>query len=150
LYFKSDISSIFDGTYAYIYIWFSTEYKSVYVGQTNSESGVLGRAHGHVGRSGTLRHRFFDAYGEPLEHSTDWILLSFRLPAKKKFTSVESSYRLAVEYRVQSQLNEVRGDISPPFRIISNVTYTDHCSAPEVVSLSEEIIEAFKSNYSNS
>ena len=139
----SYISNIFDRQTAYIYIWFSRDYRSVYVGQTNSECGTLGRAYAHVKNNGTLRERFYDAEGLPIEVISDLHLASFRLPKKKKYISVESSFRLAVEYLVQVKLNEVRSSTTPKFRIISNVTYTDYCSNKEVIRISCKIVSEF-------
>ncbi len=137
------ISNIFNRERAYIYIWFTRDYKSIYVGQTNSECGTLGRAYAHVKSHGTLRDRFYDTEGISIENVVDWHLASFCLPDKKKYTSVESSFRLAVEYLVQVKLNEVRSTTTPKFRIISNVTYTDYCSNKEVIRISDNIINEF-------
>jgi len=143
------VSNIFDNQRAYIYIWFTRNYKSVYVGQTNSECGTLGRAYAHLKNHGTLRERFYDAEGMPIEVIDDLYLTSFKLPKKKKYTSVESSFRLAVEYLVQVKLNEVRSTTKPNFRIISNVTYTDYCSDKEVIRISDNIIKSFLSEFNN-
>jgi len=145
---KSYISDIFDSKYAYIYIWYSQNYRCLYVGQTNGGTGVLGRANAHMQRDGTLRKRFNEAVGEHLENTNDWNLISAKLPLKKKYTTVESSFRLAVEYLVQIKLHGIRSELSPPFRIISTVTYTDYCSVNEVIKVSDKIVERFKEFYS--
>lgn len=145
--FQSKIYDIFNGTYAYIYIWVSKTKKTVYVGQTNASGGVYKRGAEHLSRGGTLRERFYFSIGENLENVTDWQLLSFRLPNIKKFTSAESSFRLAVEYYVQSRLHEKRGNFFPPFKIISRVTYNDYCSKTEVITIGENILLQFEKYY---
>jgi hypothetical protein len=139
------ISNIFDRQRAYIYIWFTRNYKAVYVGQTNSECGTLGRAYAHLKSHGTLRERFYDVEGISIEVVDDLYLTSFQLPKKKKYTSVESSFRLSVEYLVQVKLNEIRSVSKPNFRIISNVTYTEYCSDKEVIRISNNIVKNFLS-----
>lgn len=127
---------------AYVYIWFSKEYKILYVGQTNNKNSVLGRAVEHVYKDGTLRMRCLEQ-GIDLDEINDFILLSYELPREKRFTSIESSYRLAVEYRVQSKMHNIRGNVNPSFRIISKVTYTDYASNSQIVKIAQEIIEDF-------
>jgi hypothetical protein len=143
----TDIQSIFDPTPAYIYIWISHEIGCVYVGQTNGDGGVVGRAGAHVKRSGTLRERVLGRCDEQLESAKDWLLLSFVLPAKKNYTGAASSYREAVEYLVQTGLNEIRGDLERPFVIVSNINYSDYCRLLEVQKISSSIIQDFLDIY---
>lgn len=136
----------YKNAHAYIYIWFSKEYRILYVGQTNDKNAVLGRAIAHVSENGTLRKRCLDQ-GLKLESITDFVLLSYDLPGERKFISTESSYRLAVEYKVQSGMHNLRGKVNPPFRLISKVTYTDHASESEIVKIAEEILYDFMEIY---
>ena len=144
---STQIKGILNGAFAYIYIWYSKQGRCIYVGQTNEKHGVLGRARSHIGSTGTLRLRVHEKKGASIEEYDDWNLLSYRLPAQKNYTSIESSHRLAVEYLIQVKLLEIRGDLNPPLQIISNVTYSDYCSQPRIIRLAEEIIEEFKSSY---
>lgn len=137
----------FKGMYSYIYIWYSKEHKIVYVGQTNDKNAVLGRAIAHSSEKGTLRKRCLEQ-GVRLDDVDDFILLSYNLPNKKIFTGVESSYRLAVEYKVQSIMHSLRGDLKPPFKLISKVTYTDHASNPNIVRIAQDIVNDFIKTYS--
>lgn len=147
---KTQIKGIINGAFAYIYIWYSKKAQCVYVGQTNERHGVLGRARSHIGSSGTLRTRVEEKIGSMIEEYDDWVLLSYKLPAKKNYISSESSYRLAVEYLVQTKIIEIRGDIEPPIKLVSNVTYSDYCNQPRVINLANEIIEEFISSYRQS
>ena len=138
----------FDGRLAYIYLWYSKKWRIVYVGQTNGINGTIGRAINHIQPDGTLRKCFKEETGLPLEYASDLYLLSF--PKDRVFTSAESSYRLAVEYRVQTKLLKIRGEISPCFKIISNVTYTDIASNQDIIKLADDIVEQFVNIYLNS
>lgn len=146
---RTQIKSIFNGSCAYVYIWFSKKAQCIYVGQTNDTYGALGRASSHIRSSGTLRCRVYEKLGTYLERFDDWVLVSYSLPRKKQFISIESGFRLAVEYLVQIGLQERRDSCSPPFRIVSNVTYSDHCSNPMIKIIASEIIEEFISTYAS-
>lgn len=143
----TNIKGTINGAFAYIYIWYSKKAKVAYVGQTNERHGVVGRASSHISINGTLRTRLFETEGTNIEDFDDWVLMSYRFPSAKKYISNESSYRLAVEYLVQTLLIEERGKLIPPLKIISNVTYTDHCNTAQVRRLAREILEEFKSSY---
>lgn len=143
----SYVANIFDSSSAYIYVWISKSHGVVYVGQTSGDGGVIGRAAAHVRVRGTLRERFFCSLGVLLEDAKDWYIISFPLPKEKKYTGAESSYRNAVEYLVQTKLNEIRGGMKPPFRIISNICYSDHCSDPRVIKLANNVVEWLIENY---
>lgn len=143
----TNIKGTINGAFAYIYIWYSKKARIAYVGQTNERHGVVGRASAHISRHGTLRTRLLEKDGSSIEDFDDWVLMSYRFPFIKKYISNESSYRLAVEYLVQTLLIEERGKLNPPLRLISNVTYTDYCNSVQVRRLASEIIEEFKSSY---
>src|SRR5690554_1395085 len=97
---------------AYIYIWVSKSYSILYVGMTNNSAGPIGRASGHFSSRGTFRKRFNEEKGIGVEKVEDMILLSFPLPKKQLFISVESSYRESVEYLVQKELQLLRGKLN--------------------------------------
>lgn len=131
---------------AYIYLWVSKEMRVVYVGQTNEKNAVIGRAIGHISENGTLRKRCFEE-GLVLENIDDFMLLSYELPNEKRFISVESSFRLAVEYLVQVKLHEVRAKLNPIFKIISKVTYTDCASDNNIIKIADDIVTDFVNIY---
>lgn len=144
------ISNIFFGRgRAYIYIWVSKQHGVVYVGMTNNKNGTLGRAAQHTHYTkGTLRFRFTQKHGFNMDVCNDFKLLSFALPGKKKFTSVEKSYREAIEWLVQQELIVLAGTFSPTFDVISYV----HNSAyrvgnGEVKKIAQDIIKNFSSSY---
>ena len=132
---------------AFVYVWVSKSCSCVYVGQTSGAGGTITRAGAHVSRYGTLRERFNDSFASDLEEHDDWVLLSFPLPKNGNYTSEASSFRLAVEYLVQVKLQSIRGKMSPRFRIISNVSYSDYCRLEEVKKLAEEIVSRFSDYY---
>jgi hypothetical protein len=143
-----NLNCCFNGSLAYIYIWFSKKQKMVYVGQTNNRKGTIGRAIEHVSESGTLRKQFEEKYGQKLEDVDDLYLLSFPLPSKYEFICIESAYRLAVEYNVQIALRELRNSVNPIFNIISRVTYTDIASEKVTKDLATKIATDFLATYS--
>lgn len=145
----STLACSFDSANAYIYIWLSKKWKVIYVGQTNNCKGTIGRAIEHIGVDGTLRKRFKEKIGLNLEVSKDLYLLSFPLPQEKRYISLESSYRLAVEYNVQIGLRECRSSLNPVYDVISKVTYTDVASKHNVKELAEDIIQKFIKVYNN-
>ena len=145
----TNVSSIFDGVNsAYIYIWISKKYRLVYVGQTNALRGTLGRARNHIGKHGTLRFRFESTVGEKLEVADDLILASYTLPRLREYLGLESSYREAIEYLVQKGLLVARTGVTPSYKLISKVRYTDRASDVFVRDYAREIVNDFKVNYS--
>lgn len=141
---KSYISTIFDGTgKSYIYLWASKLERVVYVGQTNERLGTLGRGFAHLQIDGTLRCRCLTRVGVDVKDLNDLTLLSYLLPQTPEFLGVETSYRLAVEYLVQTKLLERRGTVNPVFRIVSNVLPTARTRNSDVIALLEEIVADF-------
>ncbi len=141
------ISNVFDGSRAYIYVWVSKRWRVLYVGQTNDPAGTLGRAYGHVQPDGALRKRFYETIALPLEHADDLVLLSYPMPARPEYQSRASSYRLAVEYLVQTAMWEVRTRVAPSFTVISAVTTNARTRDAEVRSLAKDVIDAFETAY---
>jgi hypothetical protein len=143
------ISNIFDGnSKAYIYIWLSFKAKVVYVGMTNSSRGTLGRAAAHVQNNGTFRKRFIEEVGKSPENYDDFKLFSFELPKQTYFISVERSYREAVEYLVQKELQIVRGSFNFPYTVISWVRNSPRTGNSTVIKSANEIAQKFVYVYS--
>lgn len=146
---ESFISNIFDGkSKAYIYIWFSNSAKVIYIGMTNSSSGTLGRAASHVKTDGTLRKRFKETVGLNLEAFNDFILYSFLLPNYPYFVTVERSYREAVEYLVQKDLQLLRNSFSSPYEVISWVRDSPRTNNAVVKKAAKQIVNEFSQEYS--
>lgn len=141
---ETHISNIFVGKdRAYIYIWYSIGYKVIYVGMTNSRLGTLGRAFQHLCSDGTLRMNFERELGFGIDDTDDFRLFSFLLPQEKIFTSVERSYREAVEYLIQKQLIERQSITNIYYKIISWVRDSPRSSNSYVRSIATEIVETF-------
>lgn len=135
---------------AYIYIWFSKEYRLVYIGETKNSYGVLGRGAQHVkSGEGTLYNRLYEK-GYNLNEIDDFILLSYSLPREKSFLSEETSYRISVEYLVQKKLIERRKDISQPYNLLSNVTPGPFTGLTTINHIAEEIVDDFLTIYEES
>lgn len=142
------ISSIFVGTsQAYIYIWISKIHKVIYVGMTNARVGTLGRSSSHLNHKGTLRKNFEDLRGYSIDLTNDFKLLSFPLPQKKEYISVERSYREAIEYLVQKNLIVLRGTLISNMDIISWVRPSPRMGNSEVKSIANSIIAQFSAAY---
>ena len=145
---KSFVSTIFDGSnYAYIYIWVSKTEKFIYVGQTNERNGTWGRGYSHVQSNGTLRARCSEQVGLGLELIPDLTLISYVLPQKREYIGIESSFRLAIEYLVQSKLYEERKNVTPIFKIISNISTTGQTNNSQVKEIASNIVKDFISVY---
>ena len=143
------VSTIYNGSnQAYIYIWVSKSERLLYVGQTNDKLGTLGRGHSHVHSKGTLRIRCSERIGLDLEQIQDLYLFSYALPQMQEFISIESSYRLGVEYLVQTKLYEQRSVANPIFQIISNVCTTERVNSGLVKDLATSIVSDFIHSYS--
>ena len=142
------VSSIFIGSNtSYIYIWVSKSHKVIYVGMTNGRIGTLGRASQHLDKRGTLRTNFINNSGYSIDLTDDFKLLSFKLPQKKEYNSVERSYREAVEFLVQKQLQILRGTFSPTFDIISNVRPSPRMGNSLVKKSARRIVDQFVAIY---
>lgn len=149
---SSFISTVFDGVdKGYIYIWYSITQELVYVGQTASQQGVLGRAVQHVQRNpdGTLRKNAEAKMGLTLEGIPDLTLSSFLLPRNREFVSTDKAYREAVEYLVQIGLLENRSKLSNPFTVISWVRSNDRTNIKMVVECANSIVAHFLHEYEN-
>ena len=143
------VSNIFLGVdQAYIYIWISKIHKAVYVGMTNDRVGTLGRASAHLNPNGTLRKQFLNSKGYPIDTTDDFKLLTFALPRKKEYCTVERSYREGVEYLVQKELLLIRGTLSPTFDVISWVRNSPRTGNAEVIATAKSIVARFVSEYS--
>ncbi len=145
---KTFISTIFNGkSQAYIYIWVSKSEKMVYVGQTNESYGTFGRGYSHLQSKGTLRNRCLERIGLFLEQIDDLHLYSYPLPNEAEFISVESSFRLAIEYLVQFKLYEKRKELNPTFQIISNIATNGRTNNSNVLRIAETIVKHFTDDY---
>lgn len=136
-------NQIFRNDRAYIYIWFSKIHKIIYVGMTNNRIGTLGRAAQHLDKKGTFRTRFEQNLGYSINRADDLILFSFILPPQREFTTVESSYREAIEYLVQKKLTVLKGKLKYTYDIVSWVRSNDRISNRLVRQTSEDIVNGF-------
>ena len=138
----------FKGDRAYIYVWISKKWRTIYVGQTNNTNGTLGRALNHIRGQGTLRNRFEEQIGLKLEKVEDFILLSFTLPNESKYISNESCYREAIEYKVQFNLYLKNNEVNNKYEIISNVRSNNLVGEDEIEKIAKkitnEIVEIYK------
>lgn len=145
---ETPIYNCFNGVdTAYIYIWLSKSHQVVYVGMTNSYSGTIGRAQGHFNSRGTFRKRFDEFKGYPIETVDDFLLLSFPLPREPMWTSVERSYREAVEYLVYKKLIAERGNLKPTYDVVAWVRDSPRISNSRVKKLADQISSSFINNY---
>lgn len=146
---RATIADIFNGRdRAYLYIWLSKSAGAVYVGQTASPTGSLGRSYAHFRSRGQLRRQLDKTLGVEPEDFDDFQLTSYLLPRKEEFIGPESSYREAVEYLVQRTLQLQRGQVQPGFRVISWVRVNDRTQDLGVQLLARQIAEDFLSYYS--
>ena len=131
---------------AYIYIWVSKQWRIDYIGQTHANAGVIARAAQHARPNGTLRLKL-EEMGIEWKDVTDGTFFSYELPAESEFLSLETSYRLAVEYLVQVGLYRVQDKLNPSLRIVSKVTATPYVKMQYLIKLAEKIICHFIEEY---
>ena len=133
---------------AYIYIWFSKEYKVVYVGETNNVNGVVGRANQHVSMGKGTLYNCLNEKGYDLYELNDLLLLSYSLPSEKIFLSEETAYRISVEYLVQYYLQLLRKETDEPYQLISHVLpgpFVEHERMKNIAkNISDDFIELYK------
>jgi hypothetical protein len=145
---RTQVADIFNGLdRSYVYIWLSKAAQAVYVGQTAGRSGSFGRGYAHFCPRGQLRRRLDRKLGVAPEDFDDFLLTSYLLPPGQEFIGPESSYREAVEYLVQTNLQLLRGGVMPGFRIISWVRANDRTSDLNVQLLAQQIADDFIQYY---
>lgn len=143
------VSSSFDGSRAWVYVWVSKAWRVAYVGQTNGTLGTLGRAVQHLlhrDRPG-FRRSFESATGASVERAADLVIVSFVLPDDRLYHTLESGYREAVEYNVQVLLQKRRVRLNPPFRIVSQVRYSPQADQRDVAGVATAIVDTFAQMY---
>lgn len=124
----------------YIYIWLSLSNRLIYVGETCSAHGVVGRARQHVSEVGTLNSKLSDN-GYEMGKIEDFYLFSFELPNTWEYTNEETTYRCAVEYLVQIECQtRFQLEIGIDFYLVSHVDYNQKCSTPQNKLIAQHII----------
>lgn len=146
---RTFIGGVFNSSRAYVYVWISRVWRVAYVGQTAGTCGSLGRAVQHLSPGGTLRCRFEEESGTALENVTDLELYTFKLPEEPEYFGVESSFREAVEYVVQLRLHELRSEVTPRFRLISRVRYTERAKLASIRSIAQKISDTVREYYNS-
>ena len=131
---------------SYIYILYTKSERRLYIGQTNEQCGVIGRLAGHVGARGTLRMRLLDE-GIELDEIEDLRVFAYRLPNDLRYIGIDSSHREGVEHLVQKRLHTLRGDLTPPMKIVSNVEYNAAADLAHVKAIADQLITTFLSVY---
>lgn len=128
---------------AYIYIWVSLRHRVVYVGETNCQNGVIGRANAHLMSEGTLRERL-DENGFDLDEIDDFLLLSYSLPENALFSGKDRSGRDAVEYFVQVGIRDSQAQLGSYFEIVSRVRPSSFFDQEQAQCLADDIVSDFK------
>ncbi|MDW6003251.1 hypothetical protein [Vibrio mangrovi] len=126
-----------------IYCLVSMNPRCIYIGQTNSKLGVLGRFSQHLSEtsSNTFKQRIrtlfnYDEYTYDSIHGT-----YFSLPNRECFTSSASDYREAIEGLVQSELISIAAQ--KKFIVVSRVSKNRLCEQSEIKTLSQAVVEKF-------
>jgi|SRR5579875_366841 hypothetical protein len=132
----------------YIYILYTKVHHSLYVGQTNGRTGVIGRLCAHVSSDGTFRMRLLEREGIDLDEVGDLHVFSYCLPRDPRYIGIDRTYREGVEYLVQKHLHTVRGRLRPYMRIVSHVEYNDTAKFTFVAATAKEIISKFLEQFS--
>jgi hypothetical protein len=141
------IGNCFVGSgFGYIYILYTKAERRLYIGQTNDQCGVIGRLAEHVGPRGTLRARLYDE-GLHLNEIEDLQVFAYRLPNDLRYVGADRAHREGVEHLVQKRLHALRGDLTPPMKIVSYVRYNPAAELPDVKHVADQLIIAFVNEY---
>ncbi|MEV0614818.1 hypothetical protein AB0I81_15930 [Nonomuraea sp. NPDC050404] len=109
----------------YIYGIVALEFPALYIGQTLSAIGALGRLAQHLSseNGNTLRKRIADAYNYAEIELGPIEFAAFKLPDRTEFSNRVPDYREAVEALVQYSILDkmIRNDLACP--VISRVAF---------------------------
>lgn len=126
-----------------IYCLISDEIRCLYIGQTNSKLGVLGRFSQHLsaGESNTFRQRIMAAFDCHLYEVDNVRGTYFSLPKQPKFMSTATEYREAVEALVQNRIMQTAS--KSKYAVISRVYKNPQCSDRDVIELASQAAYKF-------
>lgn len=119
---------------AFVYAIYICNHRAMYVGQTRSRTGALGRLSFHLseGEGSTVKARIATLY------RFDEVILrgirfaAFPLSSLKIFASDARDYREAVEALIQQRLLEKLTDEHFPVPVVSRIRHNDYMSDPAV------------------
>lgn len=126
----------------YIYILYTKTQRCLYVGQTSDQGGVIGRLSSHIAPNGTFRSRLYDR-GIDLDDIDDLEIFAYHLPDDLRYTVTDRAHREGVEHLVQKRLHTIRGDLTPPMKIVSHVVYNSSAELVYIRHTADQVIEAF-------
>jgi len=126
-----------------IYCLISLQIRCVYVGQTNSKLGVLGRFAQHLSasESNTFKQRVFSIYKYEDIELQNVIGTYFCLPKEHRFLSNATDYRDAVEALTQDHIIPIAASLG--MTVISRVQKNPQCNLDDIKVLSEIAAKKF-------
>lgn len=126
-----------------IYCLASLEMRSLYIGQTNSRLGVLGRFSQHLSQfeGNTFYQRILDIYGYDDVEIENIYGLYYPLPKEARFMNAATDHREAVEALVQAGL--IQFAAQKKFCILSRVSRSPLCSRPDLINIASAATKIF-------
>jgi hypothetical protein len=126
---------------AFVYVIYVRNHRAMYIGQTRSRTGALGRLSFHLseGDGSTIKTRIAKLF-----HFDEVILrgirfAAFPLASLKVFSSDAQDYREAVEALIQQRLLEKLTDGQYPVPVVSRIRHNDYMVDESVVSEADRI-----------
>lgn len=137
-------SSKIAGASPAIYCLVSLQVRCIYVGQTNSKLGVLGRFAQHLSNSesNTFKQRVFSIYKYEDIELENIRGTYFCLPRENRFLNNATDYRDAVEALTQDKIIPVAASMG--MSVISRVQKNPQCSLDDIKLLSEIAAKKFE------
>jgi hypothetical protein len=125
----------------FVYAIYIGNYKAMYIGQTRSRTGALGRLSFHLseGDGSTVKTRIATLFRFDEVILRGIRFVAFPLASLKIFGSDAQDYREAVEALIQQRLLENLTDGRFPVPVVSRIRHNDYMLDPAVASEADRI-----------
>lgn len=120
----------------------------VYVGQTASQTGVLGRWLEHFRASNAgFRRRLAEWDEDALDRLSGLVVVYWLLGQGREFAGLESSYREGVEYLVQVGMHRLCAELKAPLRVLSTVRTNTTVQQAVVIEAATRVLDCVRTEY---
>ena len=126
---------------AFVYAIYVRNHRAMYIGQTRSRTGALGRLSFHLseGDGSTVKTRIAKLFHFDEVILRDIRFAAFPLASLKVFSSDAQDYREAVEALIQQRLLENLTDGRYPVPVVSRIRHNDYMLDPSVIAEADRI-----------
>ena len=129
----------------FIYMGLIQEFNALYIGETFSHNGLMGRAAQHISltNSSTFRKRVCEVFNYGHVNLSGIVFHGSGLSEYRGFWQTSNEYRRAVEFLVQMRIMNFLAENKMPYTPISRVTSNGYCATSLVVQESTRISDEF-------